>query len=133
MPIISKFFGIIIRMFYDEHNPAHIHTEYQNKKAVFDFHGRLIGVIAVEIDLFPDELPYSSDLLSSETILAYPMDVIIEATDNLIASTKKKRTYLGIVAADWPSQLGGAHVKQIHSNSPAARGGFRGGRCMRAP
>ena len=41
MPIVSRFFGIIIRMFYDEHNPPHIHVEYQNKSAVFDFHGNI--------------------------------------------------------------------------------------------
>jgi len=39
MPIVSKFFGIIIRMFYDEHNPPHLHAEYQGSKAVFDFFG----------------------------------------------------------------------------------------------
>jgi len=42
MPIISKFFGIVVRMFYDEHNPPHIHVEYQNKKAVFDFCGNIL-------------------------------------------------------------------------------------------
>lgn len=42
MPIISKFFGIIIRLFYDEHNPPHLHAEYQRKKAVFDFQGNII-------------------------------------------------------------------------------------------
>jgi len=42
MPIISKFFGIVVRMFYDEHNPPHIHVEYQNKKAVFDFSGNIV-------------------------------------------------------------------------------------------
>ena len=42
MPIISKFFGIIIRMFYDEHNPPHLHAEYQGYNAVFDFQGNMI-------------------------------------------------------------------------------------------
>lgn len=42
MPIISKFFGIVIRMFYDEHNPPHLHSEYQGNKAVFDFQGNMI-------------------------------------------------------------------------------------------
>jgi len=36
MPEISGFFGIIIRMFYDEHNPPHLHAEYVGEKAVFD-------------------------------------------------------------------------------------------------
>ncbi len=42
MPIISRFFGIIIRMFYDEHNPPHIHAEYQENKALFNFNGNMI-------------------------------------------------------------------------------------------
>jgi hypothetical protein len=28
-------------MFYDEHNPPHLHAEYQGKKAVFDFCGNI--------------------------------------------------------------------------------------------
>ena len=28
MPEISRFFGIIIRMFYNEHNPPHFHAYY---------------------------------------------------------------------------------------------------------
>ena len=42
MPEISRFFGIIIRMFYDEHAPPHFHAEYSGKKAVFDFQGNII-------------------------------------------------------------------------------------------
>ena len=41
MPEISRFFGIIIRMFFDEHNPPHIHAEYKGQKAVFDFSGNV--------------------------------------------------------------------------------------------
>lgn len=42
MPEISRFFGIIIKMFYDEHNPPHFHAEFQGKKAVFDFLGNIL-------------------------------------------------------------------------------------------
>ena len=35
-------FGIIIRMYYDEHNPPHIHVEYQGNKALLDFHGNIL-------------------------------------------------------------------------------------------
>lgn len=41
MPEISRFFGIIVRMYFDEHNPPHIHAEYSGKKAVFDFRGNM--------------------------------------------------------------------------------------------
>ena len=36
MPELCRFFGIVIRMFYDEHDPPHIHAEYQGNKAVLD-------------------------------------------------------------------------------------------------
>jgi hypothetical protein len=36
MPIISRFFGIIIRMFFNEHAPPHFHAEYAEYRAVID-------------------------------------------------------------------------------------------------
>lgn len=42
MPEISRFFGIIIRMFHQEHNPPHFHAEFQGNKAVFDFQGNIL-------------------------------------------------------------------------------------------
>ena len=43
MPIISTFFGIIIRMYYGDHSPPHFHAEYQGQKATFDFDGKLLA------------------------------------------------------------------------------------------
>ncbi|MBI3665219.1 MAG: DUF4160 domain-containing protein [Acidobacteria bacterium] len=42
MPIISVFFGIAIRMFYREHEPAHFHAEYQGQQGKFDLDGEMI-------------------------------------------------------------------------------------------
>lgn len=42
MPVISMFFGIIIRMYFDDHNPPHFHVEYQGRKALFDFKGNIL-------------------------------------------------------------------------------------------
>lgn len=39
MPIISMFFGIIVRMYADDHNPPHMHVEYQGAKAVYSLDG----------------------------------------------------------------------------------------------
>jgi hypothetical protein len=36
MPEISRFFGIIIRMFFDDHNPPHFHAEFQEHRAIID-------------------------------------------------------------------------------------------------
>lgn len=42
MPYVSMFFGIIIRMFHNEHNPPHFHAEYQGQRGVFDLSGNMI-------------------------------------------------------------------------------------------
>ena len=47
MPEISRFFGIVIKMFFDDHNPPHFHAEYGSDLALIDirtltvFSGRL--------------------------------------------------------------------------------------------
>ena len=47
MPILSMFYGIIIRMYYadnKQHHVPHIHAEYGNNKAVFSIEdGRLLA------------------------------------------------------------------------------------------
>ncbi len=43
MPTISVFFGIIIKMFFDDHNPPHLHAEHQGEMAVFDFRGNMLA------------------------------------------------------------------------------------------
>ncbi|MBI3592710.1 MAG: DUF4160 domain-containing protein [Nitrospirae bacterium] len=35
MPIISYFFGIVIKMYFDDHNPPHFHAEYQGREGLF--------------------------------------------------------------------------------------------------
>ena len=42
MPEISRFFGIIIRMYYADHNPPHLHAEHQGNQALLDFQGNLL-------------------------------------------------------------------------------------------
>ena len=35
MPEISRFYGIIIRMYFKDHNPPHFHAEYQEMQAEY--------------------------------------------------------------------------------------------------
>ena len=52
MPAISIFFGIIIRMYYNDHLPPHFHAEHQGQKGSFDFEGRqLAGNISSKVAL----------------------------------------------------------------------------------
>ncbi len=41
MPEISRFFGIVVRMYFDDHAPPHVHVEYQGQRAVFDLGGTI--------------------------------------------------------------------------------------------
>ncbi len=36
MPELSRFYGIVIRMFFQDHFPPHFHAEYQEFEAVFE-------------------------------------------------------------------------------------------------
>lgn len=42
MPEISRFYGIIIRMFYDDHSPAHFHAVYAESELV-------VGISPIEV------------------------------------------------------------------------------------
>ncbi len=43
MPILSTFYGIVIRMFYKEHEPPHFHAEHQGQHAKCNFSGEIIA------------------------------------------------------------------------------------------
>ncbi len=36
MPELSRFYGIVIQMYFDDHPPPHFHAIYAGSKAVFD-------------------------------------------------------------------------------------------------
>jgi hypothetical protein len=42
MPVIARFYGILIRMFFDDHAPPHFH-------AVYDEHELLVGISPIRI------------------------------------------------------------------------------------
>jgi len=48
VPEISRFFGIIIKMFHDDHNPPHFHAEYAEHRALIE-----IGSLSVFAGYLP--------------------------------------------------------------------------------
>ncbi|MFH1097078.1 MAG: DUF4160 domain-containing protein [Candidatus Desantisbacteria bacterium] len=66
MPEISRFYGIIVSMFYDEHNPPHFHARYGEYKIAIDvnslqilegkFPPRALGLIMEWASLYKNEL-----------------------------------------------------------------------------
>lgn len=47
MPTISSFYGIVIRMFFSDHDPPHFHAQYAEFQAVIDV--RTLEVIQGEL------------------------------------------------------------------------------------
>ena len=66
MPTISSFFGIFIRMYYDEHSPAHFHAYYGEHTAAIEIATlsvlkgklpqRVLGLVLEWASLHRDEL-----------------------------------------------------------------------------
>jgi len=36
MPEVSRFYGVVIRMFFNEHNPPHFHAQYGDDMALIE-------------------------------------------------------------------------------------------------
>lgn len=43
MPVISTFYGIIIRIYFNDHLPPHFHASYQGSEAAFTFDGEVLN------------------------------------------------------------------------------------------
>ncbi len=66
MPELSRFYGVVIRMFYRDHYPPHFHATYGDHEAIVDIStlavigGRLppraIGMVVEWASLHQDEL-----------------------------------------------------------------------------
>jgi len=65
MPEISRFYGISIYIFYNEHNPPHFHAEYSGHKAIIaikdrivkgDMPNRALKLIFEWLDLYSEQL-----------------------------------------------------------------------------
>ena len=81
MPEISRFYGIIIKMFYNVHNPPHIHVEYQDFKAIITINEGIIEgkmpktalkLIFEWMELHKDELLKNWEKIESKK----PIDII---------------------------------------------------------
>ncbi len=66
MPELSRFFGIIIAMFYDDHPPPHFHVRYGRQRAIIaidtlaiiegELSPRVLGLVMEWASLHRDEL-----------------------------------------------------------------------------
>ena len=62
MPEISRFYGLIIKMFYRDHFPPHFHVEYQEHEAIFEIK---------TLEMIEGELPLRAKILAIEWALLH--------------------------------------------------------------
>jgi len=67
MPELSRFYGIIIKMFVNDHPPAHFHAEYQEYEALFDIR---------TLEVIKGNLPNRARLLVVEWALEHRQELI---------------------------------------------------------
>ena len=75
MPEISRFYGIIIAMFFDDHNPPHFHARYDKEKIAIEIHSlrileghippRALGIVIEWASQHKDELLSNWELAKS--------------------------------------------------------------------
>ena len=47
MPVISRFFGIIIYMYWKDHSPPHFHAKYQDQEITMEIKtGKINGILS---------------------------------------------------------------------------------------
>lgn len=79
MPQISYFLGVIIRMFYRDHNPPHFHAFYADFEGIFDIEKneliggelppRVLGIVTEWTALHQDELLENRERASQQESL----------------------------------------------------------------
>lgn len=79
MPEISRFLGIVIRMYFADHNPPHFHAFYGEHEAVFSIDtlevitgklpGRVIWLVVEWSELHKEELKKNWELLKKEKFI----------------------------------------------------------------
>jgi Domain of unknown function (DUF4160) len=68
MPEIVRFYGIVIKMFFSDHAPPHIHAVYGEYNAVFDIQA---------LSMIEGDLPNRAQKLVLEWLANYQKDVLM--------------------------------------------------------
>ncbi|MCB1665438.1 MAG: DUF4160 domain-containing protein [Pseudomonadales bacterium] len=81
MPVISRFYGIAIVMYFSDHNPPHCHAKYAGYEATFSFDGLVLdGDLPARASAFVSEwiAVHQNELLSnwSKARAGEPLDYI---------------------------------------------------------
>ena len=75
MPEVSRFLGISILMYFDDHNPPHFHVRYNDDRALISIgelkvleghlHARILGLVIEWAELHKNELIQNWDMVKT--------------------------------------------------------------------
>lgn len=74
MPELCRFYGIVVRMFFEDHNPPHFHISYQSYDAIVtikeglvkgEMPRRALNLVFEWLDLHRDDLMANWELIQS--------------------------------------------------------------------
>jgi len=67
MPVISRFYGILIKMYFNDHFPPHFHAIYSEYNGIFDIQ---------TLELIEGDLPNKAIALVKEWAANYQSDLL---------------------------------------------------------
>lgn len=71
MPTISMFYGIFIKMYWDDHAPPHFHAEYAGMEAVIEI---------ATLKVIQGKLPHGANLLVKEWAMQHRNELMEDWT-----------------------------------------------------
>lgn len=81
MPEISRFYGIVITMYFSDHNPPHFHARYGSDKAEYDIQ---------TLEVLVGKLPKRANLLVIEWALEHRDELLQNWTKAIVPSELEK-------------------------------------------
>lgn len=81
MPEISRFYGIVITMYFSDHNPPHFHARYGSDKAEYDIQ---------TMEVLAGRLPKRAHLLVVEWALEHRDELVHNWTRAVVPSELAK-------------------------------------------
>ncbi len=67
MPVITRFYGIVIKIFFNDHNPPHFHAVYGEYNGYFDIN---------TLEMIEGDLPRKAQALIREWAESYQDDMM---------------------------------------------------------
>ena len=84
MPEISKFYGIIIYMYIDDHNPPHFHVWYDDYEAEITIKDGIVGELGTTDEQRSRKEDRTTSISESrENLISMPSEEVVEQSSTI--------------------------------------------------